>query len=171
MHFISNHDLYQEIVTCQETNVVSDRLARMLQLMVEKYALRPNWRFYSYLDEMKCEALLQLVKCNNDPLSADRRPNVLKFNAQYAIVAGRKQNPFAYVTTIISNAFRRYVKLENGFARFRDDVLIESGVLPSAARQFEDEMNWSSEPILPRPKPKPRPARSAAECHSATPVA
>ena len=173
-HFVRNVDLTAEIARCQVNMVVSDKLANMLILIVEKYALKPNWRQYSFLEDMKCEAVLQLVKCNETKSSNDFRPNILKFDLSYAQRTGKTPNPFAYATQIISNVFRRAVKLEGALTRFRDDCLLDAGHSPSAKRQFEDECNWSADPIPPPVKPRPpqrakrgRP-RSASSTHSDT---
>ena len=147
-HYVKNADLIREIAICQQTMVVSRELAAMLWLMIERYALRPNWRQYTFLDDMKSEAMLQLVKTNDPkPGQNDFRPNILKFDLSYGLRTGKQSNPFSYATQIISNVFRRYVKAEGALARFRDDVIIEAGLAPSAKRQFEDELARSADPI------------------------
>ena len=40
---------------------VSDKLARMLMLMVARIALKPNFRYYSFFEDMKSDALFQLI--------------------------------------------------------------------------------------------------------------
>lgn len=132
--------------------VVSDRLAKMLVLLVSRLSMRPNWRSYSFVEDMKAEALHQLIKSNNPlpnvpPEKQDRRPNILKFSFKYSEAKGIPANPFSYATTIVTNAFRRAVKLEGQLAEFRDDCLVEAGVAPSIRRQTEMELNRSAEPI------------------------
>lgn len=142
--------------------IVSDKLARMLMLMVDRLALKGNWRNYSFIEDMKAEAICQLVKCNEQHRtgqSNDYRPNVLKFDTTYAQRTGKSQNPFAYITQIVTNSFRRSVKVEGALQDFRDDVLLEERHIPSARRQFEDEMNRSSEPIPIKRKPRPPTAK------------
>ena len=64
------------------------------QELVERYAMRGNWRGYTYNDEMQSTALLQLSEVG------------LKFNE------ARSQNPFAYYTATITNSFTRVLNLE-----------------------------------------------------------
>lgn len=146
--------------------IVSNRLAKMLMLLVYKLSQRPNWRSYSFVEDMRAEALHQLIKRNNPvayipPEKQDNRPNILKFSFKYAETKGIPPNPFSYATTIVTNAFRRAVKLEGQLAEFRDDCLVEAGVAPSIRRQTEMEMGRSSEPIIPQVKPRtPRTRKS-----------
>lgn len=158
-HYLTNRDLAEEIRKCQETNEVSDKLARMLMLLVDRIALKPNWRNYSYISDMRGDALLQLIKRNqsNGPIRRnDQRPNILKFSFEYAERAGKPPNPFAYATQIIMNAFRRAVKLEAALGELRDDLLEEENMAPSARRQGRNEDLRSAEPILKRPRGRPR---------------
>ena len=45
---------------CQTHGAMTDKLARMFMLLVERYSQRSNWRGYTYVDEMKGQSLLQL---------------------------------------------------------------------------------------------------------------
>ena len=154
--YLKNKDLTREIIKCQETMVVSDTLARMLMLLVRRIALKPNFKYYSFIDDMVSDALFQLIKRNDQKGSTDFRPNILKFDISYAQRAGTTPNGFAYATQIIMNVFRRFIKAEGKIARFRDDQLILAGESPSISRQIHDEDNRSSEPIPIRPQPQKR---------------
>lgn len=157
-HYLSNRELLAEITRCQQVNVVSPKLCTMLMLLVERLALKPSYRNYSYLRDMQSEALVQLIKPNET--GSDRRPNVLKFSTAYAIANKKTPNPFSYCTTIVLNAFKRFIKLEQALHDFRDDMLLEARMAPSAKRQAFNDANWSAEPIPKKPKPKPRPRKS-----------
>ena len=154
MHYVSNRELADEIARCQLTMTVSKRLAEMLYLLVTRIALKPNWRSYSYIMDMKSDALLQLLKHNEQTKgrgsALDTRPNILKFDFSYAERSGKPPNPFSYATQIVTNVFRRFVKLEQAMQGFRDDCLTQAGLTPSNKRQLEDDANRSSEPIPPR---------------------
>jgi hypothetical protein len=89
--------------------------------MVNKYAQRSNWRGYTYLDEMKGQALLQLAQMS------------LKFD-EY-----KSDNPFSYYTASVSNSFTRVFNLEKKSQDLRDDLLIDSGASPSFSRQLAVE--------------------------------
>ena len=152
--YLKNRDLVEEIVRYQESMIVSDRLARMLMLMVARIALKPNFKYDSFIEDMKSDALFQLIKRNDQKGSTDFRPNILKFDISYSQRAGTAPNGFAYCTQIVMNVFRRFIKQEGKLAQFRDDGLIAAGHLPSIGRQISDKDNRSSEPIPVRPKAK-----------------
>lgn len=159
--YLSNKRLCAEIVACQLTMVVSHRLAEMLILLVDRIAMKPNWRNYSFLSDMKGDALLQLVKCNQSAgltRGNDYRPNILKFDFGYSERSGKAPNAFAYATQIVTNSFRKMVKLEGALAELRDDCLEQANITPSNRRQVYNEANRSSDPIpiIPRPGPRPR---------------
>lgn len=71
----------------------------------------------TYNDEMQCQALLQLSYVG------------LKFDES------KSQNPFAYYTTAVKNAFTRIVNLEKKNQNLRDDILEMNGLNPSWSRQ------------------------------------
>ena len=100
---------------------ITNKLARMFILMVNKYGQRGNWRGYTYLDEMKGQSLLQLAQMG------------LQFN-EY-----RSDNPFSYYTASVSNSFTRVFNLEKKNQVLRDDLLIDSGASPSFSRQLAME--------------------------------
>ena len=93
----------------------------MFILMVNKYAQRGNWRGYTYIDEMKGQALLQLSQMG------------LQFD-EY-----KSDNPFSYYTASVSNSFTRVLNLEKKNQDLRDDLLIDSGASPSFSRQLAAE--------------------------------
>jgi hypothetical protein len=100
---------------------ITNKLAKMFILMVNKYGQRGNWRGYTYLDEMKGQALLQLSHMG------------LQFD-EY-----KSDNPFSYYTASVSNSFTRVFNLEKKSQDLRDDLLIDSGASPSFTRQLELE--------------------------------
>lgn len=101
-----------------EHGSITNKLAKMFILMVNKYGQRGNWRSYTYLDEMKGQALLQLSQMG------------LQFD-EY-----KSDNPFAYYTSSVSNSFTRVFNLEKKNQDLRDDLLIDSGSSPSFSRQL-----------------------------------
>lgn len=104
-----------------ERGSITNKLAKMFILMVNKYAQRGNWRGYTYLDEMKGQALLQLAMMG------------LQFD-EY-----KSDNPFSYYTASVSNSFTRVLNLEKKNQDLRDDLLIDSGASPSFSRQLAVE--------------------------------
>jgi hypothetical protein len=101
---------------------ITNRLALMFMKLVERYGQRGNWRGYTYLDEMRSQALLQLSLVG------------LQFNE------ARSDNPFAYYTVTVSNAFTRVLNLEKRNQNIRDDMLVMHGVTPSITRQIDNSM-------------------------------
>lgn len=104
-----------------EHGSITTKLAKMFILMVNKYAQRSNWRSYTYLEEMKGQALLQLSQMG------------LQFD-EY-----KSDNPFSYYTASVSNSFTRVLNLEKKNQDLRDDLLIDSGASPSFSRQLAVE--------------------------------
>jgi hypothetical protein len=96
---------------------ISHRLAVMFMMLVDRYSRRSNWRGYTYLDEMKSHALLQLSQIG------------LQFDES------KSDNPFSFYTTTIKNCFTRVLNLEKKNQNIRDDILIMNGVNPSYTRQ------------------------------------
>lgn len=100
---------------------ITPKLARMYLMLCEKYALRFNWRGYTYVDEMKASAVLQLTYVG------------LRFNE------AKSQNPFAYYTAAINNSFCRVLNTEKRNQNIRDDILEINGLNPSWSRQFASD--------------------------------
>ena len=101
---------------------INNNLAKMFMKLCERYATRSNWRGYTYNDEMKSTALLQLSQIG------------LQFDES------KSQNPFAYYTAAITNSFTRVLNLEKRNQIIRDDILEEAGLNPSYTRQTENEI-------------------------------
>jgi hypothetical protein len=92
-------------------------LARMFMKLCERYATRSNWRGYTYNEEMRGQALLQLSQIG------------LQFDES------KSQNPFAYYTAAITNSFTRILNIEKKNQNIRDDILEINGLNPSWTRQ------------------------------------
>ena len=96
---------------------ITNKLARMYIMMCEKYAMKYNWRGYTYNDEMRNSAILQLTYVG------------LRFNE------AKSANPFAYYTAAITNSFCRVLNTEKRNQNIRDDILEMNGLNPSWSRQ------------------------------------
>ena len=93
------------------------KLAMMFMKLCERYATRSNWRGYTYNEEMRGQALLQLSQIG------------LQFDES------KSQNPFAYYTAAITNSFTRILNIEKKMQNIRDDILEINGLNPSWTRQ------------------------------------
>ena len=96
---------------------ITRKLAHMFMKLCERYATRSNWRGYTYNEEMRGQALLQLSQIG------------LQFDES------KSQNPFAYYTAAITNSFTRILNLEKKNQNIRDDLLEMNGLNPSWTRQ------------------------------------
>ena len=103
---------------------MSNKLAMMFMKLVERYGHRGNWRGYTYIDEMKSQALLQLSQ----------------IGLQFDESRSDTPNPFAYYTAAITNSFTRVLNIEKRNQNIRDDILIMHGATPSYTRQTENDM-------------------------------
>jgi hypothetical protein len=104
-----------------ECGRLTPTLGRMFLKLVERYSHRANWRSYTYLDEMRGHALMQLSAI------------ALKFNE------AKSDNPFGYYTSSVDNAFKQVLNLEKKNQTIRDNILINQGHLPSFSRQLDHE--------------------------------
>ena len=104
-------------------------LARAYIKLCERYSMRANWRGYTYVDEMRGQALLQLSQIG------------LQFNE------AKSENPFAYYTAAITNSFTRVLNLEKRSQNIRDDLLEEGGLNPSSTRIFNAEWEATQEEL------------------------
>jgi len=99
----------------------TDELARMWLKLVDRYATRGNVRGYTYNDEMKGQAILQLSQIG------------LQFDES------KSNNPFAYYTAAVTNSFVRVINLEKRNQNIRDDILEMNDMNPSYTRQHQGE--------------------------------
>ena len=107
-------------------------LATMYMKLCERYATRSNWRGYTYNEEMRGQALLQLSQIG------------LQFDES------KSQNPFAYYTAAITNSFTRILNLEKKNQNIRDDMLEQAGLNPSWTRQNagKKDPNFGAEVVV-----------------------
>ena len=99
----------------------TDKLAMMWMKLCDRYATRGNVRGYTYNDEMKGQAILQLAQIG------------LQFDES------KSQNPFAYYTAAVTNSFVRVINLEKRNQNIRDDILEMNHMNPSYTRQAQGE--------------------------------
>ena len=101
----------------KEHGHMTDNLARMFLKLCERYATRGNVRGYTYNDEMRGQAILQLTQIG------------LQFDES------KSDNPFAYYTAAVTNSFVRIINIEKRNQNIRDDILEMNGMNPSWTRQ------------------------------------
>lgn len=101
----------------KEHGRISENLGRMFIKLSERYAQRSNWRGYTYVEEMRGQALLQLSQIG------------LQFDES------KSSNPFAYFTAAVTNSFTKVLNTEKKNQNIRDDLLEDAGLIPSLTRQ------------------------------------
>ena len=102
----------------RDHGTMTRKLAQMFMKLCERYATRSNWRGYTYNEEMRGQALLQLSQIG------------LQFDES------KSSNPFAYYTAAITNSFTRVLNIEKKNQNIRDDILEMNGLNPSWTRQY-----------------------------------
>jgi hypothetical protein len=100
---------------------ITEDLGKMFIKLSERYAQRSNWRGYTYNEEMRGQAILQLSQIG------------LQFDES------KSENPFAYYTAAVTNSFTRVLNIEKKMQNIRDDMLEVNGLTPSLTRQSRDE--------------------------------
>ena len=99
----------------------TNKLAMMWMKLCDRYATRGNVRGYTYNDEMRGQAILQLAQIG------------LQFDES------KSNNPFAYYTAAVTNSFVRVINLEKRNQNIRDDILEMNDMNPSYTRQAQGE--------------------------------
>jgi hypothetical protein len=100
----------------KDAGQITNTLARMMIKLCERYATRGNVRGYTYNDEMRGQAILQLTQIG------------LQFDES------KSDNPFAYFTAAVTNSFVRIINIEKRNQNIRDDILEMNGMNPSYSR-------------------------------------
>ena len=105
----------------------TNKLAMMWMKLCDRYATRGNVRGYTYNDEMRGQAILQLSQIG------------LQFDES------KSNNPFAYYTAAVTNSFVRVINIEKRNQNIRDDILEMNNMNPSYTRQAQGEWERSKE--------------------------
>jgi hypothetical protein len=115
----------------KEHGQMTNNLARMFLKLCERYATRGNVRGYTYNDEMKGQAILQLTQIG------------LQFDES------KSDNPFAYYTAAVTNSFVRIINIEKRNQNIRDDILEMNGMNPSWTRQNSGTSSAAAPTVIP----------------------
>jgi len=117
--YLNNKDLLAQVILSKKNGKMTNELAKMLQLLTMRYGKKGNFANYTYNDDMQSYAMLMIVKTWNgfDP--------------------AKSSNPFAWFTQCIKNSFIQYLNYEKRQRDIRDEVLVDSGMLPSYNYQHE----------------------------------
>jgi hypothetical protein len=100
---------------------ITNDLAKAYLLLTDRFGNKWNYRGYSYLDEMKGNAIIQLMTSG------------LKFNE------AKSENPFAYLTQVSNNAFVRQLNGEKTQGNIKNELLEIHGHTSSFNYQDRDK--------------------------------
>ena len=112
-HYVTNAQLLPAVLEAKQLGRVTDKLAKMLLLIAERYSRKSWFSGYSYREDMVALAMVNLCA------------NALKFDP------AKSSNPFAYYTTAIHNTFQQYKTVEKNHRNIRDSLLVDAGANPS----------------------------------------
>jgi hypothetical protein len=108
-YYLTNSDLFPAILEAKKVGIMTDKLAKMLMLLTDRYSRRSNFGGYSFREDMVSAALINL--CHN----------------WHKFDPAKSSNPFAFYTTAIRNSFLQYMLDEKKQRFIRDSLLIEAG--------------------------------------------
>jgi len=111
--YLSNKEMFAELIICQKQNKVSDKLGKMFMILATRYATKPNFSGYSYKIEMINSGIVACVA------------------ALHKFDSGKSENPFAYFTSINHNAFIQILNKEKRQQEIRDQLLVDNSYNPS----------------------------------------
>lgn len=112
-NYLNNKDLLADTVASLEAGQMSDRLAKKLMMLVQRYGRKANFANYTYNDDMQSYALMMLVRTwkSFDP--------------------AKSSNAFAFFTQCVKNSFIQYLNQERRQRDIRDEMLVDKGLSPS----------------------------------------
>jgi hypothetical protein len=114
-HYVTNAQLLEAFHEAKAAGKLTDRLAKYLMMVAEKYSFHPWFAGYSFREDMVCTAVVNLCA------------NWHKFNPEKQ----ENPNPFSYYTTACYRSFLSYLDAERKERDIRDELLIEAGANPS----------------------------------------
>lgn len=125
-YYVKNVDLLVEIEKWQSSGKMSNELGRMIQKIAEGLSRKPNWSGYTWIQDMRAESVLTVIKY------------LKNFNP------AKSKNPFAYISTIITNSYIGYLNTAKKHSRIKQALfdatvseLDEKGYTKSDYEQIE----------------------------------
>jgi DNA-directed RNA polymerase specialized sigma24 family protein len=112
-HYVTNAELIEAIAADKVAGKLSNKLAKMLWMIAERYSYSPSFAGYSFREDMVSVAVMNL--CAN----------------WYKFDPAKSDNPFAFYTTAAYRSFLQYLADEKKHREIRDSLLVEAGANPS----------------------------------------
>jgi hypothetical protein len=116
-HYLPNSELLASILEARAAGKLTDRLAKNLHMLAERYSFSASWVHYSFREDMVATAALNLYA------------NWHKFDPE------KGDNPFSFFTTAVFRSFLSVLADEKKQRDIRDELLIEQGANPSFSYQ------------------------------------
>lgn len=113
--YVTNAQLYDALVIAHQKNEITPELADIFMKMTEKLANSYNFSGYSYIEDMKGEALV--ILCHNW--------KTFKINSN--------RPPFPYFTQIIYNVFIQVIQKEKKTSKLKDYYRLMNGLEPTSS--------------------------------------
>lgn len=121
-HYVTNAQLLEEFYVSKAAGKLTNKMAKYLMMVAEKYSYHPWFAGYSFREDMVCTAVVNLCA------------NWHKFNPEKQEIPA----PFSYYTTAVYRSFLSFLDAERKERDIRDELLVEAGANPSfnySARQ------------------------------------
>jgi len=125
-YYLTSANLRVEFAASMNQGRLTENLGRMFILLVDRIANNYNFRGYTWLEEMKGEALLILCSYWD------------RYNPE------KSSNIFAYYSQIVYSGFIRTIKKWNRQTDIKDQIYLRMGMNPSWRM---NESNTSSDTI------------------------
>lgn len=126
-HYVTNAQLMEAIAEDKKTGQLSDKLAKMLYMIAERYSYSSSFAGYSFREDMVSFAVVNLCA------------NWHKFDP------AKSENPFSFFTTSTFRSFLQFLSDEKRQRNIRDELLIEAGANPSFSYQDRSKATTSDE--------------------------
>jgi hypothetical protein len=130
-HYVTNAQLLEAFYEARAAGKLTDRLAKYLMKVAEKYSYHPWFVRYSFREDMVCAAVVGLTM------------NWHKFNPDKY----EDPNPFSYFTTACYRSFLAYLASERKEQDIRDELLLEAGSSPSFNYQNRHGISKTSDDL------------------------
>lgn len=108
-NYLNNKDLMAQFLLSKEQNRMTEEFAKMIMTLARRYASKPNFSGYSYIEDMEAFAILQVCRAWH------------QFNPE------KSNNPFAYYTQFVKNSFFQFLGKEKRVREIRDRELTFAG--------------------------------------------
>ena len=118
-NYLNNKDMKYQLELSFAQGRITEELGKMFIMLAAKVAKKGCYISYSYNDEMQSQAILSLCKGWH------------KFNMAY-------DNPFAYYTQCVKNAFTYILNNEKREMRRKNAIMVDMGLNPSNSFTNED---------------------------------